>query len=378
MRGYWAQIWRSVLAWMELGETERLYLEGAEDIWLAELKSPTPDWIACRESFQRAYEFGRRYGLPGFAQAAAREIARITDENMHDLDEALRVAERMAGEIGSSPSQDDGRATILLRKRDDRAALEIWRKLLPTWTPRDEFDLQQTFSHRRAAIAAARLGEWTEAAGWLHAAWGLAADDQAIYRAALLIDEGITWWKAGDNPQALARLVEGLAAIERLPSDDVDEGAYTLRKRAGHTVMWMAHTTAGSPPVDFSEPSPAYCSSLEAFQAARLPSTPLDVMRGHLLEFEFYAGLGDRNFLIHEESLAESPYGLVRFSLDRLRLQHRLKSLALDDLVEVLAHYAESLELCRLYYREGGLGPADQLPANATAIAPEQYSTEFL
>src|SRR5271166_3167604 len=31
MRGYWAQIWRSVLAWIELGETERLYLEGAED-----------------------------------------------------------------------------------------------------------------------------------------------------------------------------------------------------------------------------------------------------------------------------------------------------------------------------------------------------------
>jgi hypothetical protein len=31
IRGYWAQIWRSVLAWMELGEAERLYLEGAED-----------------------------------------------------------------------------------------------------------------------------------------------------------------------------------------------------------------------------------------------------------------------------------------------------------------------------------------------------------
>lgn len=32
MRGYWAQVWGSVLAWMELSETERLYLEGAEDI----------------------------------------------------------------------------------------------------------------------------------------------------------------------------------------------------------------------------------------------------------------------------------------------------------------------------------------------------------
>jgi hypothetical protein len=32
MRGYWAQVWRSVLAWTDLGESERLYLEGAEDI----------------------------------------------------------------------------------------------------------------------------------------------------------------------------------------------------------------------------------------------------------------------------------------------------------------------------------------------------------
>ena len=32
MRGYWAQVWRSVLAWIDLGDAERLYLEGAEDI----------------------------------------------------------------------------------------------------------------------------------------------------------------------------------------------------------------------------------------------------------------------------------------------------------------------------------------------------------
>jgi hypothetical protein len=31
MRGYWAQVWRSVLVWMDLGDAERLYLEGAED-----------------------------------------------------------------------------------------------------------------------------------------------------------------------------------------------------------------------------------------------------------------------------------------------------------------------------------------------------------
>jgi hypothetical protein len=32
MRRYWTQVWRSVLAWIDLGDTDRLYLEGAEDI----------------------------------------------------------------------------------------------------------------------------------------------------------------------------------------------------------------------------------------------------------------------------------------------------------------------------------------------------------
>ena len=36
-----------------------------------------PDWLACRDVFQRAYALGRRCALPGLAQGAARAIARI-------------------------------------------------------------------------------------------------------------------------------------------------------------------------------------------------------------------------------------------------------------------------------------------------------------
>ena len=147
----------------------------------------------------------------------------------------------MAAEIGASPGQDDGRASIMLRKGDTADALAIWRELLPRWRPQDEFDLQQTFSHRQAAIAAARLGEWTEAADWLRSARALADEvNQATYCAGLLVDEGFARWKGGDNRGALNCLAEGLTAIDRLPSDDVDESAYLLRKRAGHTIMWMA------------------------------------------------------------------------------------------------------------------------------------------
>jgi tetratricopeptide (TPR) repeat protein len=367
------------LLWF-IGGTECTTQLVCERIWLSEIKDPRPDWIACRNAFQRAYELGRKIDLPGLAQGAARAIARITAENLTDPGEALRLAEQMIAEIGPSPGQEDGRAAILLGRRDDAGALAIWRRVLPNWKPRDEFDLQQAFSYRRAAIAAARLNEWKEAAEWLHGAWELASEtDLVIYRAALLIDEGYAWWKAGDYSQALQRLAEGLIAIESLPSDDTDEGAYLLRKRVGHTLMWMARAVAGSPPDDeFSPPVFALCSGMEPVQEARLPSTPTDAMWVHLLEFEFFANLGDRQFLEHEPRLSASRYGLVRLSFDRLRMRHRIRNLAFHDFVEVVGHYAETFELCRRYYHEGGLQVADPLPADAPASAVQGLGVEFV
>jgi tetratricopeptide (TPR) repeat protein len=367
------------LLWF-IGGTESTAHLVCDRIWLSELKHPIPDWNACRGVFQRAYELGRRFNLPGLAQGAARVIARITAENLQNPAEALRLAEQMIAQIGSSPGQEDGRASILLDRQDNAGALAIWRRLLPDWKPRDEFDLQQAFSYRRAAIAAARLAEWREAAEWLHGAWELAKDNEnAIYPAALLIDEGYAWWKVGNNDRTLQSLVEGMAAIERLPPDDADEGAYLLRKRAGYALQWMAHAAGGLPAGEQSAP-PAFalCSGMEPVTEARLPSTPEDAMWVHLLEFEFFATRGDRLFLEYEARLSASRYGPVRFSFDRLRMRHRLRNLAFHDFVEVVGHYAEAFALCRRYYYEGSLQVFEPLPADAAAIGVPEMDTEFV
>lgn len=350
-----------------------------ERIWLAEIRAAAPDWLAARDVLRRAYALGRGCGLPGLAQGAARTIARITDENLKNPAEALRVADAMAAEIGWSPGQEDGRAAILLGKGDAAEALAIWRRLLPSWRPKDEFDLQQTFSHRLAAVAAARLDGWIEAADWLQSARGLADDvNQAIYCAGLLVDEGYARWKGGDNRAALACLVEGLCAIDQLAPDETDDNIYLLRKRAGHTLMWMANTTAGKQPAGFEAPPPACCSSLEPVKAAKLPSTSSDIMWVELLEFEFVAGLGDAHFRAHEARLKTSIYGVVRLSFNQLRLQRRLRSAALDDLVEVVGDWAQSFTLCRLYYKEDGLEAADPLPADATQFDRGQLDAELI
>jgi hypothetical protein len=342
-------------------------------IWLAEFNTPVPDWLACREAFQRVYSLARRCALPGLAQGAARAIARLIDENLNDPEEALRIADTMGAEIGRSPGQNDGRASILFNKGDDAGALAIWRELLPRWTPHDQFDLQQTFSHRLAAVAAARLGEWTEAADWLRSARALADEaTQATYSAGLLVDEGFARWQGGDDRRALDCLVEGLTAIDRLPADDTDDRAYLLRKFAGHTIMWIAHTASGSPPEGFPAPPPACCSRLEALKQAKGPSTPSDAIWTHVLEFEFLAQLGDEQFRAHESRLKPSPYGVVRFTFNRLRLQQRLRNLALDDFVEAVGDWTHSVALYQRYYKEDGLRPADPLPADAIPFDDRQ------
>jgi hypothetical protein len=346
-------------------------------VWVVE--AAAPDWLACREVFERAFALARRCALPGLAQGTARAIARLIDENLNDPAEALRLADTMAAEIGRSPGQEDGRATILLHKGATAEALAIWRELLPRWPPRNEFDLQQTYSHRLAAVAAARLGEWTEAANWLRGARALADEvDQATYFAALLVDEGFARWKAGDNPGALDCLVRGLTAIDRLHADDVDESVYLLRKRAGHTLMWVASSAAGRPSERFSEPPPAFCSSLDPMKEAKTPSTPSDAMWVHILQFEFATGLGDEQFRAHEARLKASRYGFTRLTFDSLRLEHRWRSLALEDFVEVVGDWMDSFDLCRRYYENGSLGPADPLPPDATVADRQQSNAEVV
>jgi hypothetical protein len=200
------------LLWF-IGGRESIAQHIFDRIWLAEFNAAAPGWLACREVFDRAYALARRCTLPGLAQGAARAIAGVVDKNLNDAAEALRLGDKMAAEIGRSPGQDDERASILLSKGDTPDALAIWRELLPRWTPQDEFDLQQTFSHRLAVVAAARLGEWTESADWLCSARALADEvKQATYCAGLLADEGFARWKGGDNRGALDCLVRGLTA----------------------------------------------------------------------------------------------------------------------------------------------------------------------
>jgi hypothetical protein len=346
-------------------------------VW--ENQQAQPDWAAVRDLALRAYAKARDWGLPGLAQAAAYWAAKIIDEHLEGRDEALCISDKLAAEIGWSPAQEDGRAAIFLRAGQFAEALEIWRRILPNWQPQSELDLQAQFSCRDAAIAAERLGQWAEAGDWLADArrrTGEGANPK--YEAALLIDEGYARWKAGDLRAALSRFAEGITALEKLPSDDMDEGAYILRKRAGHTLMWVTATTNGTPTGSFAEPPPACCSSLNPVTGPREPSTPHDIMWAYLTEFELGAHLGDEVLREYEARLVSSPFGVVRANFGFIRVKHRLAHLMLGDLIEVGASLADATEIYRRYYREGQLGGAVPLPPDAVMPTITELPTDIV
>jgi hypothetical protein len=346
-------------------------------VWLTEGNTATPDWLACRDVLERTYALGRRVALPALAQHAAREIARLVDQNLKDPAEALRLADVMAAEIGRSPAQDDGRAAILLHKGDNAEALAIWRELLPHWAPLEEFDVRQTFSNRLAAVAAGHLGQWAEAASWLRRARDLADNvRQPAYRPGLLIDEGFARWKSGDNRGALECLADGLTVIDQLPPDDADQQAFLLRKRAGHTFMWIATKGAGGSTGDFPEPPPACCSNLESMQDTSVPSTPSDVMWEHLLQFEFVAECGTDLFNAHEARIKASPYAPVRFTFNHLRIRHRLRHMMLADFVEVVGDFVESIVVCQQHYRGNEIAAPTPLPLHPSTVNRGQFDAK--
>ena len=338
--------------------------------WLDEGKAIAPDWSACRASFERVYAFAQRLSLPGLAHAAARNICRLVAMNLKDRPSAIALADAFAAEIGWSPGLENEKASVLLDSGSEVQALSIWRRLLPTWTARDEFDLQITHSNRLAAIAAARLDLWAEAADWLKTAQATAGHDQGPYHAGLIVDEAYARWKAGNTAAALDRLVAGVSAIDALAPDAIDRKAFMVRKRAGHVIMYMARAAAGHTLADLLEPPPATCSLLEVLDTPDLPPTSSDGLWSLVVEFELEADLGDAILRVHENHLRASPFGLVRMSFGMTRIRQRLRALTFADFVEVAADWTEAFALCRLYYMPGGLSGADPLPEGTPPVDP--------
>ncbi len=348
---------RMLLAFGNDESTSRILLD---QVWLVEHRREPPDWMRFHALLQSVLSLARRLDVLGLARAAAKLIVRVADEDLGEPDRALNLADELARELGEFPALVDARARILSRRGEDREALALWTKALPEWqTEADDF--APSYSHRDAALAAARLEQWAEAARFLgEGAKRASSSHQDAFRAGLLVDAGFAHWKAGDNPAAVESFAAGLGILDQLQDRAAIEPVRSVQRRASHTLMWVSVIAEGRSPGQFVEPPAAFCSNLEPLVEPIPTLPPIDFVIEHLLHFELSATGGDTYWRQYDTRLRNSPYSVVLVSHSELNIRRCLATLDMTGLMSAAIDLAESLGLAQHHLAEGR-GPAEPL-----------------
>lgn len=351
---------------LAFGNDESMSRTLLDQVWLVEHQREAPDWERFRALLQSVCSLARRLDVLGLACAAGKLIVRVTDEDLDEPDRALSLADELATEIGEFPALVDARARVLSHRGEDHDALALWTKALPAWQT-DADDFAPSFAHRDAALSAARLGQWDEAARFFsEGAKRASSSEQDAFRAGMLVDAGFAYWKAGDNVAAVESFAAGVGILDQLRDGAAAEPVRSVQRRASHTLMWVSVIAEGRSPGQFVEPPAAFCSNLEPL-AEPIPSLPpLDFVIEHLLHFELSATAGDTCWRQYDTRLRNSPYVVILVSHSELNVRRCLATLDMIGLMSAAIDLAENLEFARHHLAEER-GAAEPLPPKERA-----------
>ncbi len=263
-------------------------------VWMHEADSENPQWLEGIRVLSKMIELATRWNVPALIFEAARAIAIIYDEYLHDSSKALAILDDIAVKIGSSSNMlDYARAQIFFNHKKYSDALSVLEPLLPGWIPATkEDDSTSMFACRMAAISAASLDDWQKAAelfmeghkrAQIFTWW-------KVYIAGFLADAGFALWKAGEFANVVPIFKEVLEYLERLPDPEENLDSFTVIKSVEHTLLWIMKMTTDRPiDIDVAEPPPGLCSNPERREHIReLPLTPIALSWAHLAEIEFH------------------------------------------------------------------------------------------
>jgi hypothetical protein len=345
-----------------LGRSESKSRMVLDQIWLAEHRAETSNWQKYRETVQRLYGIAQRIGIEGLARAAAKIIVRVTDEDLSDPDGALALYDEFAAALGEFPALVDARARVLSRMARYAEAVDLWRVGLPNWRADDD-DSAPAYAHRDASLAAVHLGDWLAAANVLSdGSRQTPISDYDHLHAGLLIDAGFAFWKSRESSRAIEHFSAGVALLNQLQDRIAIEPLRSVQRRAGHTLMWTAAVTSGSPPREFVEPPPGFCSSVEPLPELP-PLTPIDFIIAHLVALEQALDVGDSCWQLYHDRLRRSLYSAVRVTHANLYVERSLKELLLNDLLSAALDLTESLVIA-VQHRDAGHDVRHELPAS--------------
>jgi hypothetical protein len=331
---------------------------------LSQARKPDPNWPRWLEVLGSLAATARLWQREDLRDAALRAQSTILHEFQHDTDAALELLRReRAG--ASSAVLEDQEAELLQDQHHHAAALSIWQAGLPRWAAQAHVDgVLLGYAAKKAAISAAHLREWSEAARlFLESSARLRRFHEASFAGpkgelhlllvpiALLADHAYCLWRAGDRRGSIAAFDRSVSESESLGPQlgDLDEYRI-LTKLMGHVLLWLYE------PHQLTEPYPGIFSSPRVTrEVLSLPVTRFDHLWALLCRLEASTGGEPRVLERMRTRLLASVDRQVAFLFHDAEIGHALRDAKVERLIPALGAY------CRAAITAGPLAPYLQI-----------------
>ena len=331
-----------------------------DSVWLAEAKLENPDWTRCLQVFDKVIERSLAWGYPHIAAASARGKAIIHDEYLHTPDTAHSVIQDILSKLDPSPVIEEEQAVVHFHQKHYKETLNIYERILPKWNPPlEELDNGPLEGYRRAAICAAHLDDWERAATLFEDGTTRA---QRVNRTkeyiGLYADAGFAHFKAGNMLDSVKLWNLALQKFETLPQDNTDVKYFTLKKRLGHAIGWMAEHQSENDPSEFVEPPVGFCSNPETDdKVLTLPDFPIGYSWLYLARIECKFGHGTIAFQHALQIADRDAYPALNFFLFFLEAQYDFRNKTVENLPQRMHQLAETYASSQKHYQAGkGVG----------------------
>ena len=281
----------------------------------------------------------------------------MLDEYQNDREGALRILQETTSRVGDDPILGRALANVYFRNGDHRSALDVYRSMAAQ-IPSNL--VERSFTLRKAAISAAKCGEWSRAQEWFLEAEAAAASvegqDMAPMAAGLRADAAVATFEAGNKRQALTWLADAVRALSDIDPDDTLRAAYCHRV-VRHSVLWiLSHVGEGGGTIygraiDLEAGS---CSNPEPPQTIREhPLGHIDVVWYMLAKAEVILGIDVGISETLDNRLESGSIPMMEIDLRTQMLTRALDDLDVGRLIVHFKRYVEGQLFLPNLYKQG-------------------------
>lgn len=206
--------------------------------WVAEANKDSPDWAPWLEAFDRALAVCESVDLPLYGAQVARAKSIVLSEYAGDLAGGFSVLDRATDLFGPSAVIEEQRINLMGQSDAHGPALSAWDATIARFGVRAVTD---PFAYRRAAISAAKLGEFHRASLLFEQGAKQQTEGFEPTRVGLLVDAAYCALRAAQRRRCSALLTEAALLLPPEARKDDDKRWEAILQAANATAQFFEH-----------------------------------------------------------------------------------------------------------------------------------------